>query len=103
MLTVAATDSATGRRRFSTASLQVDLAAPGVEIPAAIPVAFNADGYATLSGTSFAAPIVAGAAAWVWTARPQLDNTQVFDLMRWSATRPRSEPGFDARHRATGS
>jgi hypothetical protein len=29
---------------------------------------------------------VAGAAAWVWTTRPDLDNTQLFELMRRSAT-----------------
>src|SRR5207253_10191780 len=45
--------------------------------------------------TSFASPIVAGATAWVWTARPQLDVTQVFDLMRFSA-RDIGEPGFDS-------
>ena len=33
-----------------------------------------------------ATPIVSGAAAWVWTARPDLDNTQLFEIMRRSAT-----------------
>ena len=85
VLTIAATDPLNRVASFSSASLQVDLAAPGVDIPAAIPLAFNATGYATVDGTSFSAPIVTGATAWVWTARPQLDNTQVFDLMRYSA------------------
>jgi hypothetical protein len=38
--------------------------------------------------------MVAAATAWVWTVRPTLDNTQVFDLMRWTATDVGSE-GFD--------
>jgi subtilase family protein len=37
-------------------------------------------------GTSFAAPLVSGAAAWVWTARPELDASQLFEVMRRSAT-----------------
>ena len=77
--------SAEPDRELLDRRLQVDLAAPGVDIPAAIPVAFNPSGYASVDGTSFAAPIVTGATAWVWTARPQLDNTQIFDLMRYSA------------------
>ena len=41
VLTIAATDPQNRTASFSTAGLQVDLAAPGVDIPAAIPVAFN--------------------------------------------------------------
>ena len=41
-------------------------------------------------GTSFASPIVAGAAAWVWTVRPELDASQLFEVMRrWPRTSPR--------------
>jgi len=94
VLTVAATDSQNRVASFSSASLQVDLAAPGVNIEAAIPRAFNPDLYDDVSGTSFSAPIVTGATAWVWTARPQLDQTQIFDLMRYSAT-DLGQEGFD--------
>jgi subtilisin family serine protease len=98
VLTVAATDREGRPAYFSNANLAVDLAAPGLEIPAAVPVALDTDGvpdgFGTLDGTSFAAPIVSGAAAWVWTARPTLDNTQLFDLLRYSA-RDVGEPGFD--------
>jgi hypothetical protein len=52
-------------------------------------------GYISASGTSFASPLVAGAAAWVWTVRPDLDNTQLFELMRHSAT-DIAAPGFDS-------
>ena len=55
----------------------------------------GASGYSTTgSGTSFASPLAAGAAAWVWTTRPDLDNTQLFELMRRSAT-DIAVPGFD--------
>jgi hypothetical protein len=51
-----------------------------------VPTWASASGYASGDGTSFSSPLVAGAAAWVWTRRPELDVTQLFDLMRWSAT-----------------
>lgn len=86
VLTVAATDQRNEPAEFSTASLGVDLAAPGVEIPAAIPRVFSESGYAAVDGTSFSGPIVAGATAWVWTTRSTLDHTQIFELMRSTAT-----------------
>ncbi|MDX6400766.1 MAG: thermitase, partial [Gaiellaceae bacterium] len=79
---------------FSSLSQTVDLAAPGVHIPVAEPVSQDPSGYISASGTSFASPLVAGAAAWVWTVRPDLDNTQLFELMRRSAT-DIAAPGFD--------
>jgi hypothetical protein len=94
VLTVGATNDSNRVAGFSTASPTVDLAAPGVRIPVAEPTAQDESGYISVSGTSFAAPIVSGAAAWVWTRRPGLDNTQLFEIMRRSAT-DISEPGFD--------
>jgi Subtilase family len=63
----------------------MDLAAPGQDIPAAIPTIFQPSGYAAVDGTSFSAPLVASAAAAVWTERPTLANTQLFQVMRRSA------------------
>jgi hypothetical protein len=94
VLTVAATDSSDHAASFSSSSIGVDIAAPGVDIPAAVPTMYLASGFTTVDGTSFSAPMVAGAAAWVWTARADLDNTQLFDIMRWSA-RDVGRPGFD--------
>jgi hypothetical protein len=94
VLTVAATDRSDRAAFFSSSSPGVDLAAPGVEIEAAVPTSFNPNGYDSLDGTSFSAPIVSGATAWVWTVRPSLKNTQIFDLMRWSA-RDVGVAGFD--------
>jgi subtilisin family serine protease len=95
VLTVAATDASDAVATFSTRSPWVDLAAPGVDIP----IASALDGgYSVASGTSFSAPIVAGAAAWIWTVRPELDASQVAEILRRSA-RDVGAPGFDS---ATG-
>jgi subtilisin family serine protease len=80
---------------FSTTSPTLDLVAPGVHLVGAVPAARSASGYVTgLDGTSFAAPVVSAAAAWVWSARPDLDVTQIFEVMRTSA-RDIGAPGFD--------
>ena len=54
-------------------------------ITAAVPFRYAVDGYQLLDGTSFSTPMVSGAAALVWTVRSNLDNTQLFDVMRFSA------------------
>jgi subtilisin family serine protease len=94
VLTVAATNQSDEPAFFSSSSPSVDLAAPGEDIPIAVPIAYEPSGYSVDDGTSFSAPMVSGATAWVWTARPELDNTQVFELMRRSA-RDVWQPGFD--------
>lgn len=85
VLTVAASDWFDGVAYFSTRSITVDVAAPGHDIPAAVPFGHFAGAYETVEGTSVAAPIVSGAAAWVWTVRPELDKTQLLEVMRRSA------------------
>lgn len=94
VLTVAGTDQAGAVASFSSVSPATDLAAPATRIPVAVPVGTDPTGYRTFDGTSFASPLVAGAAAWVWTVRPALDNTQVFELLRSSA-RDIAPPGRD--------
>ena len=90
VLTVGAIDPSGRPASFSSGSPYVDLAAPGQAIPVAVPPAT----YSSYSGTSFATPLTAGAAAWVWTSRPTLGVTQLFDLMRSSA-QDIETPGFD--------
>jgi hypothetical protein len=95
VLTIGATDENDRVTSFSSASPAMDLAAPGQDIPAAIPTLYNPAGYAAVDGTSFSAPLVAGAAAAVWTVRPKLANTQLFQIMRHSA-RDVGKRGWDA-------
>jgi len=90
VLTVAATARGGAVASFSSRSRFVDLAAPGEDVLAAGPTL----GFQTTSGTSFSSPLVAGAAAWVWTMRPELDASQLFEIMRRSA-RDLGAPGVD--------
>jgi subtilisin family serine protease len=95
VLTVGATDQNDAPAPFSTLASTLDVAAPGVGLVGAVPASRDPSGYSSsLDGTSFAAPLVSAAAAWVWTLRPTLDATQVFDLLRRTA-RDVGSPGFD--------
>ena len=98
VLAVGATDQSDVPASFSTIGPWLDLAAPGKDMLGAVPHWRSANGYRIESGTSFAAPIVAAAAAWVWTVRPTLTASQVSALLRASA-RDVGAPGFDS---ATG-
>ena len=91
VLTVAATDRTGGVAPFSSRSPYVDIAAPGDGIVVAS--ALGRD-WRPSSGTSFSSPLVAGAAAWLWTARPELDAGQVAEILRRSA-RDIDQPGRD--------
>jgi subtilisin family serine protease len=88
-LVVGASDAAGARASFSTTGSYVDVLAPGVDVlgalasgvsstfftPVATPGSNGAYGVGT--GTSFASPEVAGAAALVWAANPRLDAAGV--------------------------
>jgi len=52
------------------------------------------DGYMRLSGTSFSAPMVSGAVAWIRAARPDLSPDQAAQVVRLSA-RDLGRKGFD--------
>jgi hypothetical protein len=95
VLTVGANNQADRVAFFSNRSAALDLVAPGIAIPVAVPTFYESSGYTAFDGTSFSAPLVAGAAAWVWTLRPQLDPTQIEDVMRNSA-RDVGRKGWDA-------
>ncbi|HZT45721.1 MAG TPA: S8 family serine peptidase [Gaiellaceae bacterium] len=95
VLTVGATDRSDTIASFSSTGQAVDLVAPGVDMVGAVPLTRNPTGYAEgLAGTSFAAPLVAAAAAWVWTERPSLTVTELADVLRRSA-RDLGPSGFD--------
>jgi Subtilase family len=93
VVTVAATDRTDVATFFSSSGGIIDVAAPGQGIPFQNP---SDSSFRTLTGTSFSAPIVTGAAAWLWTARRDLDKTQVIELLRSSA-RDLAPAGFDSR------
>jgi Subtilase family len=102
VLTVAAIGSDLKAPYFSSASAAVDLAAPGVGILSATPPQFDEDGtrdgYEAVTGTSFSAPMVAAAAAWLRAAKPQLKVDQIAQTLRASA-RDLGTRGWDS---ATG-
>jgi hypothetical protein len=98
VVTVASVGADSKPSYFSSSSASLDLAAPGEEIVAATPLGLDddaaPDGYQHVAGTSFAAPMVAAAAAWIRQARPTLSADQVAQVLRISA-RDVGTPGWD--------
>jgi subtilisin family serine protease len=106
-LAVGASDVHGERALFANSGAHLSLLAPGGYdgdcsgvLVAAVPAATAFAGtcyptwtggggaqYGYVSGTSFAAPEVAGTAALVWSARPELENFQVADILKRSAQR----------------
>jgi serine protease len=108
-LAVGASDANGDLAFFSNRGDNLSLVAPGVldngcsgvltAIPTSVEPFTNADPcfpnwkgdggahYAYVAGTSFAAPEVAGIAALIWAARPELTNYQVADIIKQSARR----------------
>jgi thermitase len=77
VVSVAATDNGDRRASFSSfGSSWVDVAAPGVRLWTTLPVAGSEIGaaYGYVDGTSFAAPVVAGIAALIWSSVPDENN-----------------------------
>jgi subtilisin family serine protease len=98
-LAVTASTSAGVRASFANTGSWVSLAAPGENVLGAVsqlasPTAYprsilpgaQAGLYGYASGTSFAAPQVAGAAALVWAANPSLTAQQVAQVLKQTAS-----------------
>lgn len=81
LLTVAATDQNDARASFSSYGSYVDLAAPGVSIYTTT----VGGGYSGASGTSFASPVVAAAAALLLSANSTLTPADVDRILKTTA------------------
>ena len=98
-LSVAASTVGGDRAPFSSTGSHISLAAPGAGVFSAVSSASRLSSYPRTdlpgavgglygfgSGTSFAAPQVAGAAALVWAANPQLRAAQVASILKQTAS-----------------
>jgi thermitase len=87
-LAVAATNDNDAVTIWSNAGPQVDVAAPGDNIISLIPTWYfepNTPPYAFASGTSMAAPYVAGFAALIRSFKPWLSVPQVMNVIRYTS------------------
>ena len=81
VIAVSATDSNNNLAAFSNIGPEIELTAPGVNI-----LSTWYDGsYATLSGTSMAAPHVSGVAALAWELNPLMSNVEIRTLLQSTA------------------
>ena len=81
VISVAATDSLDQCASFSTSGPFIDLAAPGVSIYTTA----RGGGYASPSGTSFSAPMVAALAGLLYSADPTMSPSRVESILEGSA------------------
>jgi thermitase len=77
VLSVASTDSTDTLSSFSNHGAWVKVAAPGQDIAST----YTGSGYVYLSGTSMAAPLVAGQAALIRSQNPNLSNVQIEEVI----------------------
>lgn len=90
-ITVGATDANGAVAAFSTPGAAILVAAPGVGIlttDRAGGAGYASGDYATVSGTSFAAPIVSGVVALMLEANPRLGYRDVQEILAYSAQKP---------------
>ncbi|OGF86003.1 hypothetical protein A2Z63_02455 [Candidatus Giovannonibacteria bacterium RIFCSPLOWO2_02_44_8] len=107
VVAVAATNKSDTRPSWSSTGPAVELAAPGVSVLSSWndgdsphdpqPIFFDGDWYKEGSGTSMASPHVAGVAALVWAINPDLNNTDVRQILRDTAE-DLGDPGKDNKY-----
>jgi subtilisin family serine protease len=101
IIAVAATDSSDRRASFSNHGECISLFAPGVEIfssvprtsSSSVPLINTGDPYVLKSGTSQAAPYVAGVIALYLEKNPQASPWQVRDALRAAASKSTVKDG----------
>ncbi|WP_084177342.1 S8 family serine peptidase [Natrinema saccharevitans] len=81
VVAVAAVDDADSIASFSNTGPEIELAAPGSRIVSST----TGGGYGRMSGTSMAAPVVAGVAGLALSAHPDLSRSQLRDHLRETA------------------
>lgn len=77
VLAVAATDLNDRRAMLSSYGRWVDISAPGQDVLSTFPLRLAGNGYAVVSGTSQATPIVAGVAALLKSLHPEWSADQI--------------------------
>lgn len=97
VVAVAAVDGDRTRAPFSNYGPETDLSAPAVDVLST----YGADAYARWSGTSFAAPLVAGGAALLLEKYPGLSPAEVEQALR-DTTQPDTNPAELAGLMGTG-
>ncbi|MBV9579912.1 MAG: S8 family serine peptidase, partial [Chloroflexi bacterium] len=97
VLAVAAIDQKDQLASFSQRQSYISIAAPGVEVPSTAWAGAGRGLYASQSGTSIAAPHVAGAAAILWALRPDLSSSDITNALLNNADKvSSSDPGYGA-------
>lgn len=92
VVSVAASDSSGAKASFSSYGSTVDFTAPGEDVSTPT----FGGGNATVDGTSFAAPYLAGVAARVLSALPDLTQAQVLDqIASFAKDVDELNPGFE--------
>ncbi|HNN18543.1 MAG TPA: S8 family serine peptidase [Solirubrobacterales bacterium] len=106
VISVGAVDKDTVVSSFSTRNSAVDLTAPGEKVLAPYESDASVGGstgvdrtWREVSGTSFSAPMVSAAAAWLRQVRPNLGNLQINRLLTNSAS-DLGDPGRDPEYGA---
>jgi subtilisin family serine protease len=95
VLAVAAIDDHDQLATFSQRQSYVSMAAPGVDVPSTAWTGAGRGPYASQSGTSIAAPHVAGAAAILWALRPDLSASDIANALENNADKVSStDPGY---------
>lgn len=92
VISVTSIDSNNNKSDFSNYGAPKDIAAPGSNIWSTYPT--STTGYAMLSGTSMAAPVVSGAAALLWAKEPSLSVDRVKNILCSTTTPLTKVPSY---------